>query len=92
MAQNYFTYNVTHKISVNPNQKNFFQCRLEDWLIRLGVWIALLHNRRRSYGVGKATENCWFLGQNLGMNISNASSHSVTGEVGGRTAGLKTLS
>jgi len=23
--QNYFTYDVTHKISVTPNQKNFFR-------------------------------------------------------------------
>jgi len=43
-----------------PNQKNFLECRLEDWLIRLSPWTALLRNRWRSYDVGKATENCWF--------------------------------
>ena len=30
MAQNYFTYDVTHKKSATPNQKFFFECRLED--------------------------------------------------------------
>jgi len=25
----------------NPQQKYFFECRLEDWLIRLSAWTAL---------------------------------------------------
>jgi len=35
-----------------PSKNYFFECRLEDR--------ALWCNRRRSYGVGKATETCWF--------------------------------
>jgi len=27
--------------STTSNQKNFLECRLEDWLIRLRVWTAL---------------------------------------------------
>jgi len=41
MPKNYFTYDVTHKNYATPNQKNFFKCRLEDWVIRLMVWTAL---------------------------------------------------
>jgi len=41
MAPNYFTYDVTHKKSAIPNEKNFFECRLEDWPIRLSPWTAL---------------------------------------------------
>jgi len=33
--KNYFTYDVTHKKSAIPNQKIFFECSLEDCLIRL---------------------------------------------------------
>ena len=40
--------------------KIFFECQLEDWPIRLSHWTALQCNRRRSYGIGKATENCCF--------------------------------
>jgi len=40
MAKTYFTYDVTHKKSTTPNQKTFFECRLEDWWIRLGPWTA----------------------------------------------------
>jgi len=40
MAQNYFTYDVTHKKSVTPTKKFFFECRLEDWPIRLSAWTA----------------------------------------------------
>jgi len=32
---------VTHKKSATPNQKFFFECRLEDWPIRLSPWTAL---------------------------------------------------
>jgi len=39
-AKNYFTYDITHKKSATPNQK-IFECRLEDWPIRLKVWTAL---------------------------------------------------
>jgi len=38
--KNYFTYDVTHKKSATPNQKIFFECRLEDWLICLSPWTA----------------------------------------------------
>jgi len=40
MIQNYFTYGITHKKYVTPNQKDFFKCRLEDWPIRLIHWTA----------------------------------------------------
>jgi len=43
-----------------PPKKNFSECRLEGWLIRLRVSTALRRNRLRSYGFGKATDNCWF--------------------------------
>jgi len=46
--------------NLQPPTKKFFQCRLEAWLIRLRVWTALQHNQWRSYGIGKATDNCWF--------------------------------
>jgi len=36
----------------NPNQKIFFECRLEGWPSRLKVWTALFCNWQRSYGVG----------------------------------------
>jgi len=52
-------YEVTHRKSATPNQKIFFKYRLEDWPIRFSPWTALQCNRRRSYGVGKATDNCW---------------------------------
>jgi len=39
--QNYFTYNVSHKISAAPNPKIFFECNLLDWPIRLSPWTAL---------------------------------------------------
>ena len=32
----------------NTQPKNFFECRLEDWLIRLSPWTALWRNWRRS--------------------------------------------
>jgi len=37
--KNYFTYDVTHKKSATPNQKIFFNCRLEDFpnLLRVGT-------------------------------------------------------
>jgi len=41
MAENYFTCDTTHKTSATPNQKNFFECNLEDCLIRLSPWTAL---------------------------------------------------
>jgi len=46
--QNYFTYNVTHKKSVYPKQKIFFECNLLDWPICLSPWTTLWRNRRRS--------------------------------------------
>jgi len=41
MAQKYLTYDVTHKKSATPNKNFFYECRLEEWLIRLRVWTAL---------------------------------------------------
>jgi len=41
-----------------PTKKFFFECRLEDWPIRLRSSTAFQRNRRSSYGVGKATDNC----------------------------------
>jgi len=41
MAQNYFTYDVTHKKSATPTQKIFFECNLEDCPINLSPWTAL---------------------------------------------------
>jgi len=35
------TYDVTHKKSATPNQKIFFECRLEDRPIHLSPWTAL---------------------------------------------------
>jgi len=44
-----------------PSTKKFFlEYRLEDWPIHLRIWAVLKRNSWRSYGVGKATENCWF--------------------------------
>jgi len=40
-AQNYFTDDITHKKSATPNQKNFFEYRLENWPICLSYWTAL---------------------------------------------------
>jgi len=41
MAQNYFTYDFTHKKSTTPNQNFFLECRLDDWPICLSPWTAL---------------------------------------------------
>jgi len=38
---NYFTYDVSQKKSANPRQKNFFECNVLDWPIRLSSWTAL---------------------------------------------------
>jgi len=35
------TYDITQKNTATPNQKFFFECRLEDWPIRLRPWTAL---------------------------------------------------
>jgi len=43
-----------------PTKKVFFHCRLEDLPNLFRVWTALQCNRRSSYAVGKATDNCWF--------------------------------
>jgi len=43
-----------------PTKKFFIECRLEDCRICLSPWTALWRIRRRRYGAGKATENCWF--------------------------------
>jgi len=43
-----------------PTRKFCFECNLEDCPIWLSPWTALQRNRRRSYGIGKATGNCWF--------------------------------
>jgi len=59
MAKNYFTYDITQNKTETPNQR-FFLCNLLDWPIRLSPWTALWRNRRRSYGIVKATDNCWF--------------------------------
>jgi len=39
MAENYFTYDVTHKKSTTLNLKFFFECRIEDLpnLFRVGT-------------------------------------------------------
>ena len=42
-------FDVTHKKSAHPNQKFFFECRLEDLLHLLRVWIALYQFWRPSY-------------------------------------------
>jgi len=39
--QNYFTYDVTHKKSTTPKQKNIFECNLEGCPICLSPWTAL---------------------------------------------------
>jgi len=49
------TKNLTPK-----TKKLFSHCRLEDLLNVLRIWTAIQHNQRRSYAVGKATENYWF--------------------------------
>jgi len=41
MSQKLLHYDVTHKKSANPQPKNFFKCRLEDWPIHLRLWTAL---------------------------------------------------
>jgi len=41
MAQKLLHYDVTHKKSTTPNQKNFFECRLENCPICLSPWTAL---------------------------------------------------
>jgi len=39
---NFFAaFDITHKKSSSPNQKNFVEYRLEDWPIRLSHWTAL---------------------------------------------------
>ena len=57
-----------------PGKKFFFECNLLDWPICLSRSTALQRNRRWSQGVGKATENCCFLGRNRSTNIPQAGS------------------
>jgi len=71
------TYDVTHKKSTPPNQKKFFRVqftRLADLFEPLNSSLA---QSARSLGVGKATENCCFLGRNRSTNILYTSSQSV---------------
>jgi len=46
--QNYFTYDVSHKKSVPPTKKFFFEWNILDWLICLSPSTALYRNRQRS--------------------------------------------
>jgi len=60
MTQNYFTYDVTDKKSATPNQKIFFECKLEDWPLRLSAWTALYHNQQRSMALVKQPKTAGF--------------------------------
>jgi len=63
--------------NLHPPTKNFFRVqstRLADPFESLNSCLA---QSAESYGVGKATENCCFLGRNQSMNISYAGSQSV---------------
>jgi len=41
-----------------PTKKIFLSA--DNWPFHFSPWTALWHNRRRSYDVGKANDNCWF--------------------------------
>ena len=81
MSQNDLkTTSLMTSVTKNPHPQPkifFFECNLLDWPICLSPWTAIWHNRQRSWGIGKATENCCFLGWNWNTNISYTGSQSV---------------
>jgi len=54
VAKKSSTYDVTHKKSASPTQKNVFHCKLQDLPNLLSLWTALYNSfRRQSYARAK---------------------------------------